>query len=1147
MANEFRVKEGLIVDGVTGSGVNPVQISDAVISSASALEVRSTANADPSILIHSNGGDDETIKIRSNQGTGADSIILVSDEGGITLDAELDIALDANGGDVFVKDNGAVYGSLTNSSGALHIYSGTTAVLKLGTNSVVSNASFMGDLTVGGTDQTGSAANRFQVNSPSGSGETIEARLRTSVETPSVAAGVANVLVLDNGNKASGAAQGMITTIGSAAATDQNTQVWFWGRMDSYNRYSLGYVSGKHWDTSSFAGSATSPEKAAQSVFQVDENGRILVGAANGEAAGTEGPQNMVTVFVDDDDGQDGMTFLRQDETTSSGDLLGAIGFDSADGNMPSLATEASAYIAAYATEAHAAGNKGGALVFGVTHLTDDDDTTSQEVMRISSDSATSAFVQIGNVNDSGGELRFMEDTDDNTSSATQFAAFRAQAMAASYTMILPAAQGTAGQVLDIASVSGTEITLAWDDVATGGGGDVTAGSSFNTAGVLMASNGSSAKQIDVPGATLTTNGQGLTVGGATIVQPGSSVGAAALTLTATDVDQIALDINASNTTANVLDITADAATTAHVINVSADGLTGTGGFMKMASTGLTVADGGTSALMDMVVTNDSTAAQTSYGMSIDYNKTGVTASGKTAIVAGLAVDIDDSATNHASGTATIYGGIFTSNSANATGTITNIGVYATAGGGDSNYAGIFEAGNVGIGTSTPDHTLEVASSSANEPVLAITNTHSGTTSGELRFNKDTSSGDDNDVMGMISFYGTDAGEATHERLAYMDAIITDSAAGSEAASLRFYVAENDATLTQGLLIAGQADNDGEVDVTIGAGSGSTATVAGDLNITGDLTVTGTTTTVHVETTTTSSGIIFEGTTGDGHDGTLTSSVAGGDVTYTLPNLGGHVALFAVAPAATITSTPAELNLLDTAVANTVVNSKAVIYGSSGELAGTLSTAAQANITSVGTLTALTVDDVAINGKVITMTGSSSDTVTMTAATNGEFTLATVDAGGAAGHMNLDADGKIVLNTADDEHVVFEQAGVDYLAIGQGTVAIADIEDSAGATVVDTWDATVYTAVKYLLVVENVTDSTQRMAVEMFVMGDDQPSNSAAYATTYAVLYDAEIGTFSAAGRSSSNLIDLKYTPTATGGTVNHRVRVVAQRVASLT
>jgi hypothetical protein len=52
-----------------------------------------------------------------------------------------------------------------------------------------------------------------------------------------------------------------------------------------------------------------------------------------------------------------------------------------------------------------------------------------------------------------------------------------------------------------------------------------------------------------------------------------------------------------------------------------------------------------------------------------------------------------------------------------------------------------------------------------------------------------------------------------------------------------------------------------------------------------------------------------------------------------------------------VTSTASELNLVDGSSANSVVNSKAVIYGSSGEIAGTLSTAAQGNITSVGTLT----------------------------------------------------------------------------------------------------------------------------------------------------------------------------------------------------
>ena len=71
-----------------------------------------------------------------------------------------------------------------------------------------------------------------------------------------------------------------------------------------------------------------------------------------------------------------------------------------------------------------------------------------------------------------------------------------------------------------------------------------------------------------------------------------------------------------------------------------------------------------------------------------------------------------------------------------------------------------------------------------------------------------------------------------------------------------------------------------------------------------------------------------------------------------------------------VTSTATELNLLDGSSANTVVNSKAVIYGSSGELAGTLSTAAQTNITSLGTLSSLTVGDISISGSTISDSGN---------------------------------------------------------------------------------------------------------------------------------------------------------------------------------
>ena len=120
------------------------------------------------------------------------------------------------------------------------------------------------------------------------------------------------------------------------------------------------------------------------------------------------------------------------------------------------------------------------------------------------------------------------------------------------------------------------------------------------------------------------------------------------------------------------------------------------------------------------------------------------------------------------------------------------------------------------------------------------------------------------------------------------------------------------------------------------------------------LTVAGTTTTADTVTMEASNAIIFEGATADSNETTLSIVDPTSDHTQYLVNQGGYIPVLAAATTTQISSTPAELNLLDGSSANTVVNSKAVIYGSSGELAGTLSTAAQTNITSLGTLTALT-------------------------------------------------------------------------------------------------------------------------------------------------------------------------------------------------
>jgi hypothetical protein len=254
-----------------------------------------------------------------------------------------------------------------------------------------------------------------------------------------------------------------------------------------------------------------------------------------------------------------------------------------------------------------------------------------------------------------------------------------------------------------------------------------------------------------------------------------------------------------------------------------------------------------------------------------------------------------------------------------------------------------------------------------------------------------------------------------------------------------------------------------------------------NLTVAGDLVVSGTTKTVDTVTMEAENAVIFEGATADGNETTLTIVDPTADHTQYLINQTGYIPLLAASTTTAISSTPAELNLLDGSSANNVVNSKAVIYGSSGELAGTLSTvaqgnvtslgtlttltvdniiingtnightsdsdaiaissggvvtmnqipvfsaginvsggtiagtlstAAQANVTSLGTLTALTVDDVAVNGKVITMTGSSSDTAVFTAGTNGTLSIVTTDAAAAAANIQITADGTVDIDSA---------------------------------------------------------------------------------------------------------------------------------------
>ena len=88
------------------------------------------------------------------------------------------------------------------------------------------------------------------------------------------------------------------------------------------------------------------------------------------------------------------------------------------------------------------------------------------------------------------------------------------------------------------------------------------------------------------------------------------------------------------------------------------------------------------------------------------------------------------------------------------------------------------------------------------------------------------------------------------------------------------------------------------------------------------------------------------------------------------------------------------------------------LTGNASGTAATVTGAAQTNITSLGTLTALAVDDISLNGKVLIMTGDTDDTVTFTTAANGTLSIVTVDDAAAAANIQITADGTVDIDSA---------------------------------------------------------------------------------------------------------------------------------------
>jgi hypothetical protein len=229
--------------------------------------------------------------------------------------------------------------------------------------------------------------------------------------------------------------------------------------------------------------------------------------------------------------------------------------------------------------------------------------------------------------------------------------------------------------------------------------------------------------------------------------------------LNSNDTDQQCLDINASNITANVVNVTANAVTTARVLAIGADGLT-TGNALyvddnssdtgtrntaliiqnnaaAIAATAFTVqSDGGISGIKLDKNFSDTTAA-TVTGLNIDFDKTGASTSNNT--MYGLNIDMDNTtATNgnnymyglhvtptltHAAdaGGAFVYGALINAQGGtNGSSLIT--GARIEAGGGDFNYGLQLDVEDGGID-------LRIESSADSGDYFQIqTTTHGATT-----------------------------------------------------------------------------------------------------------------------------------------------------------------------------------------------------------------------------------------------------------------------------------------------------------------------------------------------------------------------------------------------------------------------------------
>ena len=170
----------------------------------------------------------------------------------------------------------------------------------------------------------------------------------------------------------------------------------------------------------------------------------------------------------------------------------------------------------------------------------------------------------------------------------------------------------------------------------------------------------------------------------------------------------------------------------------------------------------------------------------------------------------------------------------------------------------------------------------------------------------------------------------------------------------------------------------------------------------------------------------------------------------------------------------------------------------------------------LGTNSAITqavIDDIDLNGKVITMTGSASDTAVFTAGTNGTLSIVTTDAAAAAANIQITADGTAELAGTT---VTLDSGGGITLDADSGTITFADGGSSLGTITSSGYSGTAAVATA-VTITDN--ESTNENNAVIFTAGGDLDGGNLGLESDGDLTYNPSTGLLSSTGVTASGTV----------------------------